>query len=220
MVKWQYYEESSTIELIELIKMKSNKMQIEVSKAAFNTFVFRFTEELTKKTEIICSHWGYNSEIALEVSKKTFQRFWKYPNFCKEKCKTNDIDKGVLLYLFQIARNVLADLVNELNGIVSPYDGNEEIIWDFPNRTDVIFTDYQDAQSHFAIVKEALSTLSIKHKIIYLTYSANEYSGYKLPRKLLQELREKLKISQQTVRSYKNEAYNKVKEYLSIYEKK
>lgn len=52
-----------------------------------------------------------------------------------------------------------------------------------------------------------LSALDEKHKIIYLTYKAYESRGKKLPRKLLSKLRERLGVSQTTVRVYKREAY-------------
>ena len=50
-------------------------------------------------------------------------------------------------------------------------------------------------QNEYEVVKRVLDSLGPKHKIIYLTYKGYEYytkQGYKLPRKLLESLREEL----------------------------
>ena len=52
-----------------------------------------------------------------------------------------------------------------------------------------------------------LSALDEKHRIVYLTYKAYELRGKKLPRRLLGKLRNRLSISQTTIRVYKREAY-------------
>jgi len=65
-----------------------------------------------------------------------------------------------------------------------------------------------------------LDRLSPKHRIIYLTYKHYEHitnDGYKLPRKLLKELRTELDLTQNSVRVYKNEAFNDVETYLKTY---
>lgn len=220
MAEWKDLEKLTTLELIDLIKMRKQQSNQEKAEAAFYVFTFRFSEEVSKKCEIICKNWGENADFALEVVEQTFKRFWKYPKFEYAKAKTKDPDKAVLFYLFSISKNVLADLWNSKNGAkINPYDGSEEIIWDYP-KIDADCGDIDDMNSHFLIVKRALSTLSEKHKVIFLTYSKHGEDGFKLPRKLLEELREKLGINQQTIRSYHNEAKNKIKEYLDIYEHK
>jgi DNA-directed RNA polymerase specialized sigma24 family protein len=217
MGDWREFEKLSTLELIELIKMRQEKPCVENAQSAFQAFMFRFEADITKKCEIICKNWGFNSDFALEVSEQTFKRFWKYPRFDPQKANTTNVNKAVLLYLFRITQNVVSDLWNEKNGKKNPYDGTEEIVWDFPsNKKDC--GDLEDVTSHFNLVKNALSSLSTKHKVIFLTYAKYEVDGNKLPRQLLVDLRNELKISQQTVRSYKNEASNKVKEYIKIYE--
>ena len=72
----------------------------------------------------------------------------------------------------------------------------------------------------FEHIKKLLDRLSPKHRIIYLTYKQYEQEskeGFKLPRKLLKNLRTELDLTQTTVRIYKNEGFNEVETYLKIY---
>lgn len=217
MIDWRIYEKTSTIELIEHIKMKDKPGHLENANAAYYAFCFRFEEEIKKKAEIICKNNGFEKEFAIEVIQRTFKRFWKYPKFDPEKCKTSTIEKGVVLYLNRIAQNSFTDLVLEHKGInISPYDGSEDIVTEIPIPSNIAIVNNENYQ----IIKAVLDTFSEKHKIVYLTYLKHEINGHKLPRKLLTELREKLGISQETIRSYKNEVVNKLNEYKKIWHRK
>lgn len=66
-------------------------------------------------------------------------------------------------------------------------------------------------------IRQSQARLSPKHKIVYLTYKTHEKDGYKLPRELLKSLRDDLDLTQNSIRIYKNEAFNTVKTYLDIY---
>jgi hypothetical protein len=55
-------------------------------------------------------------------------------------------------------------------------------------------------------IEKTLRKLSDKHLIIYLTYLAYEKDGFKLPRKLLAQLRDDTGLSQSSIRVYKKEA--------------
>jgi len=111
------------------------------------------------------------------------------------------------------------DYYNQKNGIkISPYDGTEKIITDFPKTDDNFdIAEFKNPQSHYQAVQKALSNFSEKHKVIFLTYKAYEFDGNKLPRHLLDSLRSTLNLSQATIRSYKKEVYDKINEYLDIY---
>lgn len=212
-------ENLSTLELLELIKQRKDPTMESLSKSAFHVFTFRFSKDLIRKCEIICKKWGLDKYAALEVSQRTFNRFWKYTSFDISKKKENEIDKAVIYYLYGIAQRQLTDYYNQKNEIkISPYDGTETIIIDFPNTDDNFDIDeFKNPQSHYQAVRKALSNLSEKHKVIFLTYKAYEYDGNKLPRKLLESLRSNLNLSQATIRSYKKETYDKINEYLDIY---
>lgn len=75
-------------------------------------------------------------------------------------------------------------------------------------------------KARYDLLDAALSRLSPKHKIIYLTYKQYEAmteEGYKLPRQLLKALRDELELTQSTIRVYKNEVFEEVEAYLRIY---
>jgi len=212
-------EDLSTLELVELIKKRKDPTMESLSKSAFQVFTFRFSSELCKKIEITCKNWGLDSYDALEVVQRTLKSFWKYPAFDALKAKNKDVNKATLFYLYGIAQRELSDYFNEKKGFkISPYNGSEKIIFDFPE-TESIFNieDFKDPQTHYHAVRKALSNLSEKHKVIFLTYKAYEFAGNKLPRPLLESLRSNLNLSQATIRSYKKETYDKVNEYLDIY---
>jgi DNA-directed RNA polymerase specialized sigma24 family protein len=217
MINWRDYEHTPTIELIGLIRMKDNPERLDKAKAAFNAFCFRFQQSITKKAEYISKNNNYDREFAIEIIERTFQKFWKYPEFKIEKMKASTPDKGVELYLLRIAQNCFYDLVNERNGInISPYDGQEEIVFEIPSH-DTIFEVNNET---FMILKKVLDSFSWKHKAIYLTYLQYEMKGHKMPRKLLSELREKLNLTQDTIRNYRFEVINKINEYTELWQQK
>ena len=220
MIDWESYIQESTEDLIEYIKWKDQHEYKDASKPAFYAFCYRFREELAKKCEIVCKKWNYDKDIALEIVKRTFRRFLKYPNFRFDKSRAKDFDTGVLIYLLGIAQRELINYYNTDKGkYTSPYTGEEQIIKEYPK---IDFDKFRpekrrEMQKRFEIIEKALGRLTDKHKIIYLTYQAHEREGYKLPRHLLKKLRDELKLGQATIRYYKFEAINKIEEYLEIY---
>lgn len=209
---WKEIENEPTESLIEFIQSKEDNDYIELSKAAFKAFTFRFRGELLDKCVVICRKWGMDEHDAGEVAHFTFDRFWKYPKFKKSKCNTKDIDQCVLFYLFGIAKRVLADYYNN---IPSPYTGDEEIITSLTANNDLEPERKAKLEEVEKVINKALSYLTDKHKIIFLTYYVHSKDGYKLPRELTKHLRERLMITQNTIRVYKKEANEAFEKYLS-----
>lgn len=217
MTDWRDYEHTPSIELIDIIKMKDNPDHTEKAKAAFAVLCFRFEQSITKKAEVICSNSGNDKGMVIEIIERTFKKFWKYPKFTLEKMNTSTPEKGIELYLLRIAQNCFYDIINERNGInISPYDGNEEIIYEIPNFDETMFVN----KERVIIIKSVLDSFSWKHKVIYLTYLKYNMRGHKLPRKLLIELRNKLELKQDTIRNYRFEVINKIIEYTNLWEQK
>ena len=217
MINWRDYEHTPTIGLIELIKMKGNPNHLDTATAAFNAFCFRFQQSIAKKAEYISKNNGYDKEFAIEIIERTFQKFWKYPEFKLQKMKASTPDRGVELYLLRIAQNCFYDLVNERNGInVSPYDGQEEIIYEIPKHDALLDVNNEK----FMILKKVLDSFCWKHIAIYLTYLQYEMKGHKMPRKLLSELRDKLNLTQDTIRNYRFEVISKINEYTELWQQK
>ncbi|MEX1269598.1 MAG: hypothetical protein WEA56_11380 [Balneolaceae bacterium] len=209
-MEWKELENESTSDLIEFMKMED-----EYRKAAFFAFCFRFREELISKCEIVCYRRGFTADKAVELANRTFERFLRYPKYDHDKSPCDEIDKGVIIYLFGIAQRVIIDM---MFGAESPYDGTEEILYGFTSLDNSLSG--RKRKEIIAVretIEKALSKLSEKHRIIFYTYFGHEEDGYKLPRPLLAALREKLDLSQDTVRFYKKQAFDKVKEYLEIY---
>jgi DNA-directed RNA polymerase specialized sigma24 family protein len=195
---------------------------LEIAKEAFRIFTFRFQLVLQKKIIPICKNWGYDNQVATEIAYGTFERIWKYPTYDKSKAKHDIFDKAVLFYLFGIASRLLADYKKMEDGDISPFSGDEEIIYDLPDVDTLGLPKERKAilQERYEHIIKALSRLTPKHKIIYLTYKQYESEikdGYKLPRKLLKKLRDELDLTQNTIRVYKNEAFKEVGNYLNNY---
>lgn len=218
---WEDLQHERTDDLIDYIKYKEQADYKELAEAAFIAFTFRFRREIIDKCRKVGKNWGYDNETADLIAERTFERFWKYPfGFEKSNCGNLGIENCVKLYLFRIARNCFFDYDKELSGEnVSPYDGSEAVIVEFPSIDNLEIPEEKanDLRKIYELMENALSRLSPKHKIIYLTYKAYEKEGYKLPRQLLKKLREELELTQNSIRVYKNEAFQTVDQYLKLY---
>jgi len=218
----QDFNSESTENLLEYIQWKDDPAYTETAKQAFRVFTFRFQLILQKKLIPICENWGYDKQVANEIAHSTFERVWKYTKFDIAKAKQNDFDKAISFYLYAIAGHLLADYKKGQNEEANPFTGDEEIIREFPDIENMEIRKERKAilQERYEHIKKALNRLTPKHKIIYLTYKQYELEtkdGYKLPRKLLKDLRTELDLTQNTVRVYKNEAFNEVETYLKNY---
>lgn len=218
---WEDVKDEATVDLIDYIKYKEQADYKELAESAFAAFTFRFSKEIVDKCRKVGKKWGYDTEVSDMIAERTFERFWKYPfGFEKGNCGKLDIDNCVRFYLFRIARNCFFDYSKELAGEnESPYDGTESVIVEFPSieNLDIPEEKVNDLKKMHDLIEGALARLSSKHKIIYLTYKAYEKEGYKLPRPLLKKLREELELTQNSIRVYKNEAFQTVDQYLKLY---
>lgn len=222
---WQEFATETTEDLIEYIRWINIPGDKQTAEDAFRAFCFRLGPELQKTCRVICGNRGYDNSVADEIAEITFGRFLKYPRYDQKKCKSGETDKCVLLYLFKIAKRVLSDYVSAQKKPPNPFTGDEEIVtefWDIEamdipsERKAILLKEYE-------IIKTALERLGPKHKIIYLTYKEYEAelnAGFNLPRSLLKRLQDELCITQASIRVYKKEANEKIKEYLTLYGKK
>jgi len=210
----------STENLLEYIQWKDDPDYSEMAKEAFRVFTFRYQLELLKKLTPICKNWGYDEQVATELSYETFARIWKYPKFDLSKSKQNDYDKAITFYLFAIAKRLLADCKKSESEEPNPFTGDEDIILDLPD----IATDNKirkaELQRMYNLLNDALSKLTPKHKVIYLTYKHYESltnEGYNLPRHLTKKLQDELDLTQNSIRVYKKQAIEAVNAHIKIY---
>jgi len=216
MIEWTSFQEKPSLELIRDIQLNRDPNKQKISEAAFHAFCFRFEEPLKKIIERTCKNFGLSTEDAIEILDLTFKRFWQYPKFDPQKNSASNIDKGIIIYVSRIAQRTFIDVIKKRNGATeSPFNGEEQIIYGFPEITNPTLLN----DEKYAIIREILDKLSWKHKVIYLTYTAYEHDGYKLPRKLLSDLRDELGISQNTIRSYRFEVIRKIEEYTKLWQR-
>jgi DNA-directed RNA polymerase specialized sigma24 family protein len=208
-----------TENLLEYIQWKGDCDYTEIAKEAFRVFTYSYQLDLHKKLIPICTNWGYDKQVASEIAYGTFEKIWKYPKFDISKAKQKDYDKAVINYLYRIASHLLADYKKNQNEVANPFSGDEEIIRDFPDIENMQISTKRKAVliERFEHIQKALNRLTLKHKIIYLTYKqyeAETKEGFTLPRRLLKDLRAELDLTQNSIRVYKKEAINKVDNYL------
>jgi hypothetical protein len=93
------------------------------------------------------------------------------------------------------------------------YNGTEEIITELPE------VDLKELDTKARVRYEIIKSLTPSQRTVYLTYFAYEKIGCNLPGKLQAELRSHLgNVTQSTVRSFKKEANDKIKDGLRIME--
>jgi len=208
---WTRYKDA---ELIDLINLCQEDFIDDIDRGdAFLSLCFRLREDLVSKCSIICKRFGFGDDVVIEIVELTFQRFGRFRSFDHEKCNTSNLSHCFRFYLYRIAKNLVFDYSNNEKKRKKGqlYDGSESIITELPN----IDSNSLDLESR--IIHKTLMTLPYSHRVIYLTYKAFEKNGVNLPRKLLNEMRIHLGgIGQNTVRTYKKEAIDKIEQAKNI----
>lgn len=212
------FENMPSLELLEYISFK-DEFPSE-AQGAFIQFCYRFEKDVKRKAEIYCNKYGYSEVVALEVANCTFSRVWKYPTFKKEKSKSKDLDKGILLWMYPILFTQIVKY-GEQNTCAEP-DEDEDL--SLVNNADELIDrfDAPDAEAKRVVtaklktIERALTQLSEKHRIIYFTYRAYQKEGKKVPRTITKLLREKLSLTQKSVNTYYGDAHRHVTNYLNI----
>lgn len=218
----QELEKESTENLLNYIQWKEEADFAEIAKEAFRVFIFRYQLDLHKKLIPICKNWGYDKQVATDIAYETFDRIWKYPKFDFSKSKQKDYQTAIIFYLYGIAKRLLADYKTSQEEDPNPFKGDEEIIREFPDVDKMAIGKERKAELRklYELLNNALSRLTLKHKIIYLTYKQYETEtkeGYNLPRRLTKELQNELDLTQSSIRVYKKEAITEVNNYIKIY---
>lgn len=193
------------------------------AKQAFAVLFDRFKERVTKKSEVVATRKGLMPSDVLEIVENTFKRFYKYPKKF-DPTRRKDCDEALKFYLYGIAQRECTKLYCKRMGIgVSPYTGNEEMVYDFPEIPEgfsIPGISRSQLEKEREILELALGRHSWKHKVIYLTYKFVRKEGHNMPRPLLKEMREELGLGQGTINTYLKEITDTMKDYLEIYGKK
>lgn len=205
-------------ELLEYISFKEEFPS--EAELAFIQFCFRFEKDLKRKSEIYCNKYGYSEVVALEIANCTFARVWKYPTFTKEKSKSKNLDKGILIWMCRILYTQMIKY-GEQDTCAEPTE--EEDLSLVTNADELLEKfDVPDSETKRSVsaklktIERALAKLSEKHRIIYFTYRAYEKDGRKVPRSITKMLREKLLLTQKSVNTYNGDANRHVTNYLNF----
>lgn len=211
-MSWEEFKDYGLQELVEYLQLKDDPEGKAWADSAFANITFRYRKQLLIDCTRMCLKNGFTETDAEEIANRAFERVYHYPSFNFKKCRENDIEKCFRFYLLKIARHEFADFITPDD---PPYNGEEKII--------ETLIDYQreydketlnSLKDREAQLDKIFAKLSTKHKVIYLTYMLHEKEGRKLPRKLLQELRDYLGLNQISIRVYKKEAVELVNKEL------
>lgn len=221
MSEWKQFENETTSDLVQIIKWKDQAEYGNDAEGAFIAFCFRFRADLIKKCEVICRNYKYDIDFAVELANRVFHKFWINPGYDDSKRKhAKSCDEGVKFYLYGIARHELVNIHREDIG-PSPYTGEEEIVWDFPeiNMANMSAEKRKELVERREIMETALNRLTPIHKAIYLTYLVYHREKKNLPKHLLKKMQTEFDLAQATIRYYRFEAENRIKDYLIIWDK-
>ena len=161
--------EMPSIELLEYISFREEFAS--EAEMAFEVFCKRFEKDIIEKSEIYCNRFSYSEVVALEIAHCTFARVWKYPTFKKEKRKTEDIDKAILLWMYPIIYTQIIKY-GQVNTCAEPtIEEDLCIVENADELIDVYSIDSiekkRELKAKFQTIEKVLSSLSDKHKIIY-----------------------------------------------------
>lgn len=210
-------KKTCSLDLFEYISWKTDYPDEAAN--AFKEFTFRFERDVMRMSEVACSKWGYDETVAFDISNCVFQRVWKYPSYKQNKSKSVDINKGVKLWLHRIVYTQLANYTNK--GFCYEADKETDLtlietIEELVEEFDVSIEKRRLILKRMKVVDEALSHLTHKHKIIYLTYKLYCPDGKAyIPRAVSKKLQEELALAQGSIRKYKEEANKIVATYLT-----
>ncbi|GFD78699.1 RNA polymerase subunit sigma [Tenacibaculum sp. IMCC1] len=211
------FRNTPSIELLEYISWKE-EFPKEAEKA-FTEFCLRFERSIIRKAEIYANKFNYSATVALELANCTFARVWKYPTFKLEQARVKNVNKAIIKWMIRILWTQLVMLKD--NDTCAQPDEEEDLslindIDGLLEHKGIINVEAKrDLRIRFEVIESALSRLTPKHKIIYLTYKAYERQGKNIPRKLSAKLREQLQLTQNSIRVYKKEAVEQVKSYIN-----
>lgn len=206
-----------SLELLDYIAMKEDFP--EEATLAFVEFCSRFERDILQKAEIYCAKYNYSEVTALRVANCSFRRVWRYPTFKIEKAKSTNPEEAILLWMYPIIFRQVVKFGDE-NKCEEEEEEDLEVIESVDQLIDSYeITDVEskrELKAKLDTIERTLEGLSDKHRIIYLTYIAYGRDNKKLPRGLLEKLRNSLELTQKSINTYKNQAEKHVQTYLNF----
>ena len=202
------------LRLLQLIANKDkNRKEAE---DALNLFIAYFEPKIMTWCDIHAQKVGYGENVAFEAIQCTFNRVRLYPTFDMRKSRSKDEERAIILWLHAIAASQMSQFTKK--GVCTQIENEEDLsviesVEDFINTFNLIDLDASKKMQYVIAMEKKLSVLDDKHKIIYMTYKAYYTRGKKLPRSVMEKLRNRLGLTQVTIRVYKREACIALNEY-------
>lgn len=203
------------IDGIAHIKAIANKSDNpDEAERSFRIFVSYFESDVMKFAEIHAKKMGFPIECAFEATNCAFAKVWRYPTFDINKAHCKNPNKGILVWLNRIAANQMYEYVKKNRCAQHTQEEDLSVIEDATSFVDLHISDepVKVKLDYVSALESRISCLDEKHRIIYLTYKAYDSVGKKLPRSLLEKLRKRLGLTQATIRVYKKEALEAIKD--------
>lgn len=200
----------NSIDGVALLKSINDKNDLKKAKDSLTLFTTYFEDKIRTFAEVQASHLGLTEAAAFHALQCAFVKVWKYPysfNMKKSHCK--DEETAIIIWLKSIVASQLFEYAKKGNCVDQTEEEDLSVIENAQSFVEYHMPDISPEKKMKLVLafNKKLSILDERHRIIYLTYKAYELRGKKLPRRLLSKLRDRLRISQATVRVYKREAY-------------
>lgn len=195
---------------VKLLKVIANKNEDEeAATKAFRLFVEIFESKINKRVDIIARKNGYDANVAFEAIQCAFNKVWLYPTFNMSKAHCKNEEQAIIVWLVRIAVSQMYQFA--MNGVCAQVKPEEDLsvienAEDFVESFHASELSPEQKMQYVSYMEKKMSALDEKHRIVYLTYKAYHTSGKRLPRKLLENLRKRLAVTQTTIRVYKKEA--------------
>ncbi|MBI9062694.1 MAG: hypothetical protein JEZ14_11970 [Marinilabiliaceae bacterium] len=209
---------SSTLDLFDYIKWKDEDP--EVAKMAFEEFCMKFHEVAYKKALYYCFKYKMPDTAADLIVQCAFNKVWSCNSYEHSKSKAKSVDSGVKIWLGSIIYSQTMEYVGK------------DICYQPDEESDLsLMYSIEDVVSHreeyskqnlldgLLIVDKALSSLSEKHKVIYLTTIVYRVNRKNVPSTINQRLQSELNLSEGSIRKYRKDATDTIKAYLEDYGK-
>jgi len=212
---WHITDQTGTDVLISLFR--NSEVPQDIRDEAFIYLTYRFRGNVLKKCERLCKRYRYDVSTAEMITDKTFEAFArKGHSFDAAKGNGRNIDQSFLLYLLSIAERELVSYYRDIQRkLQNPYRGSEAIIHDLEDISEESLSLLStEARVEFEIIK----SVSAEKRAIYLTYTFHQRKGFKMPRKLLAEMRTEFNLQQNTINAYLKEVRDTIKHALKAYQ--
>ena len=201
------------VQLLHEIARKDS--DLETAQRAFTLFVGYFENKIKPFVEVHANRMGFDDKVAFETIQCAFNKVWLYPSFDMSKARCKNEERAIIIWLMSIASSQMYQYTRKGECAQIRTEEDLSVIESSEDFITLHIADLLPSQKMelaMALDKK-LSVLDEKHRIIYLTYKAYQTRGKKLPRTLLDKLRKRLGVTQTTIRVYKKEACELLKDF-------